>query len=112
MTRPPTTDDRADLTTEEVKRRILNLLWQRGGPWLANVDVDFDGATATLVGTVRTFYERQLCFVCCRHVPGVRRVIDQLKVEYSTAAPISHVDLRVEGETPDPAQSELSSVSV
>ena len=72
--------------TADVPRRILNLLWQRGGPWLAEVDVQFDRGVATLSGTVRSFHERQLCFLCCRHVPGVYQVVDKLRVEYAKPA--------------------------
>jgi hypothetical protein len=72
----------------------MNLLWQRGGPWLAEVDVRFDRGIATLSGTVRSFHERQLCFVCCRHVPGVHRVVDELKVEYATAVVTASAETR------------------
>ncbi len=78
--------------TTDVTRRIVNLLWQRGGPWLAEVDVRFDRGTATLSGTVRSFHERQLCIVCCRYVPGVYRVVDELKVEYATAVGIASAE--------------------
>ncbi len=78
--------------TADVTRRIVNLLWQRGGPWLATVDVRFDRGTATLSGTVRSFYERQICLVCCRHVPGVHRVVDELKVDYAESAVIASAE--------------------
>ena len=78
--------------TTDVTRRIVNLLWQRGGPWLANVDVRFHRGTATLFGTVRSFHEQQLCIVCCRHVPGVHRVVDELKVDYATAVVIASAE--------------------
>ena len=59
---------------------------------MAEVDVRFDRGTATLSGTVRSFHERQLCFVCCRHVPGVHRVVDELKVEYAKAVVIASAE--------------------
>ena len=76
----------------DVTSRIMNLLWQRGGPWLAEVDVRFDRGIVTLSGTVRSFHERQLCFVCCRHVPGVHRVVDELKVDSATAVVIASAE--------------------
>ena len=80
-----------DSLNAEVASRIVNLLWQRGGPWLAKVDVRFHGGTATLSGKVRTFYERQLCTACCRRVPGVQRVVDELQVDYATATVIGTI---------------------
>ena len=82
----------SSLTADVVTRRITNLLWQRGGPWLAKVDVRFDRGIATLSGTVRSFYERQLCFVCCSHVPGVHQVVDELKVDYAKSVVIGPVE--------------------
>lgn len=78
----------SDALDADVASRIVNLLWQRGGPWLADIDVQFHLGTATLSGTVRTYHERQLCTSCCRHVPGVRRVMDELRVEYTSPAPL------------------------
>ncbi len=84
--------ERSETCAAEIKRRIVNLLWQRGGPWLATVDVRFDRGTATLSGTVRSFHERQLCLVCCRHVPDVHQVVDELKVDYATEVVIASAE--------------------
>ncbi len=89
MSTTPTQAGPSNSLTADVTRRIVNLLWQRGGPCLANVDVRFHRGIATLSGTVRSFHERQLCFVCCRHVPGVYRVVDELKVDYAASAVIA-----------------------
>lgn len=72
----------------DVTGRIRSLLWQRGGPWLANVDVRFHLGTATLSGTVRSEHERYLCIACCEHVPGVQKVVDELKVQYVSSVPL------------------------
>ncbi len=92
MSTTPTQAGPSNSLTADVTRRIVNLLWQRGGPWLATVDVRFDRGTATLSGTVRSFHERQLCIDCCRHVPGVHRVVDELKVDYATAVVIASAE--------------------
>ena len=81
----------SDSLSEGVTRRIINLLSQRGGPWLASVKVGFQSGTATLSGAVRSYHERQLCIACCQHTPGVYRVVDELEVDYPASAVISNV---------------------
>ena len=92
MSTIPTPAEPSNSLTADVTRRIVNLLWQRGGPWLATVDVRFDRGTATLSGKIRSFHERQLCIVCCQHVPGVHQVVDELKVDYATAVVIASAE--------------------
>ena len=36
--------------------------------------------TAALRGTLRSQHDKRLCVECCRHVPGVMRVVDELTV--------------------------------
>ncbi len=72
-----------DKSSWEIKRRITNLLWQRGVSSLRRLDIEVKGGTVTLRGTVSSFYERQLCLTCCQHVPGVFTLVDEIKVEWS-----------------------------
>jgi len=66
----------------DVKRRITNLLCQRGMRTLRRVDIEFERGTVTLRGTVGSYYERQLCLACSQHVPGVYKLVDEIKVEW------------------------------
>ena len=79
--------DPVDLGGGDIKRRITNLLWQRGGSLLLRrFDIEVDNGTVTVRGTVPSFYQRQVCLSCCQHVPGVFRVVDELKVEWLAEA--------------------------
>ena len=49
-------------------------------PDLCGVHVTVVGNTAVLRGKVRSLHEKRLCLECCRHVPGVMRVVDELIV--------------------------------
>ncbi len=64
----------------EIKRRITILLSQRGVSSL-RLNIEVEGGTVTLRGNVASFYERQLCLSCCRHVPGVFRTVDEINVD-------------------------------
>ncbi len=69
-----------DATSCDLKRRIMIFLTQRGVSSLQRLNIEVSGGTVTLQGTVRSFYERQLCH-CCKHVAGVLKLVDELKVE-------------------------------
>lgn len=61
----------------DLKWRIRACLVSRI-PDLTGVHVTVAGSTAVLRGKVRTSQEKRLCVRCCRHVPGVMRVVDDL----------------------------------
>ena len=67
----------------ELKRRIELFLQQKGVSSLPRLNIEVEGGQVSLHGTVRSFYERQLC-LCCKHVAGVLRVVDELKVELNS----------------------------
>jgi osmotically-inducible protein OsmY len=71
-----------DACSWDIKRRITNLLFQRGRSSLAQLAIEVDNGTVTVRGTVRSFYERQVCLSCCQHVPGVFRLVDEIKVQW------------------------------
>ena len=64
----------------DLKRRVELLLQQKGVASLPKLNIEVEGGQVMLQGTVGSFYERQLC-LCCQHIVGVSRVVDELKVE-------------------------------
>ena len=81
-----------DTTSCDLKRRIMIFLSQRGVSSVRRLNIEVSGGTVTLQGTVCSFYERQLCH-CCKHVAGVLKLVDELKVELpsSTTPPVPHI---------------------
>lgn len=63
----------------DLKRRVKLFLQQKGVWSLPLLNIEVEGGQVMLQGTVRSFYERQLC-LSCQHVAGVSRVVDELKV--------------------------------
>lgn len=53
-------------------------------PELQGIHVTVFGNTAALRGEVRSLHEKRLFLECCRHVPGVIRVVDDLTVADET----------------------------
>jgi osmotically-inducible protein OsmY len=47
----------------------------------AVIHITVIGSTAAMRGTVRSPQDKRLCLECCRHVPGVTRVVDDLIVD-------------------------------
>lgn len=80
-----------DKSSSEIKRRITNLLCQRGVSSLRRLDIEVESGTATVRGTVASFYERQVCLSCCQHVPGVFRLVDEIKVDLPVSKPFATV---------------------
>lgn len=74
-----------DANAFELKRRIDIFLSQKGISPGQRLSVDVTTDTVTFRGTVDSFYERQLC-LACQHIPGVRRVVDDLEVGDSFSA--------------------------
>lgn len=68
----------------DLKRRILACLRGRI-PSLPGLHITVVGNTAVLRGNVRTLQEKSLCLECCRHVPGVVMVVDDLTVAELTS---------------------------
>ena len=76
----------------DLKWRIVACLKSRI-PDLKDIRITVVGNTAVLRGTVRTLQEKWLCLKCCRYVPGVTRVVDDL-----TAAEQTLVDFNPDAE--------------
>ena len=69
----------ADKTIADLKRRIIIYLSQKGVSSVGRLDIEVMDETVTFRGTVSSFHERQLC-LSCQHLPGVRKVVDNLRV--------------------------------
>lgn len=63
----------------DLKRCVELFLQKKGVASLPRLNIEVEGGQVMLQGTVRSFYERQLC-LSCQHVAGVSRVVDELKV--------------------------------
>ena len=64
---------------DDLNRRLMACLRERI-PDLKGIHVAVFGNTAVLRGEVRTLDERRLCVECCRHVPGVMKIVNDLTV--------------------------------
>jgi len=64
----------------ELERRVLSTLLQRQVPALRQISVAVQDGIVTLKGRVQSFYERQLCLICCQRVAGVRKLVDLIEV--------------------------------
>jgi len=70
----------SDKSSSDLKRRIIQCLGEKGVSTVRRLNIEVTNGTVIFRGTVASFYERQLC-LACQHVPGVRSVVDDLKVE-------------------------------
>jgi hypothetical protein len=64
----------------DLERRVFQYLLDRHMPGLRRLSVEAEAGKVTLRGSVRTFYEKQLCQSIARRVAGVRQVVDQVSV--------------------------------
>lgn len=62
-----------------IELRIVACLRDRI-PDLQGVHVTAIGSTAVLRGELPSSHDKWICLECCRHVPGVIRVVDELIV--------------------------------
>ena len=65
----------------DLKERVKIFLHQHHVPSLRHVAISVDNGVVRLHGRVRSFYEKQLCLSCCKHVAGVIKVVDDIRVE-------------------------------
>lgn len=64
----------------ELAQRIANFLLARNIEGLENVGINVTGGVVTLSGKLPTAHDKFLCVECCRHVAGVVRLNDKLKI--------------------------------
>jgi osmotically-inducible protein OsmY len=62
---------------DDLKRRISACFGERF-PSLKSIQVAVFGKTAALRGEVRSLQEKFECLECCRTIPGITRVVDDL----------------------------------
>jgi osmotically-inducible protein OsmY len=67
----------------DLKWRIMACLGGRI-PEFHGIHVTVFGSTAALRGQVPSLHEKRLFLQCCRHVPGVMRVVDDMSVAEPT----------------------------
>jgi len=72
--------DQAPETDRELERRVISFLETKHVPALRYLEVKARAGVVTLSGRVYTFYEKQLCNQCCRRVPGVRQLVNEVDV--------------------------------
>ena len=68
------------LSDDDLERRVVSFLEARHVPGIRWIEVTAAHGIVRLTGTVRSFYQRQLCTHCVRRVAGVVDVIDDLTV--------------------------------
>jgi hypothetical protein len=71
----------------ELEARVRGFLGRHPFPVLRRLHVEMDGDAAILQGIVGSYYERQVAIECCKRVAGVRRVVDQIRVDAPTPIP-------------------------
>lgn len=64
----------------DLTNRVSRYLADRNKSSLRNLRVDSSGGVVKVSGTVRSFYEKQLCQQVCRRVAGVIKLIDNVAV--------------------------------
>ncbi|HVC96009.1 MAG TPA: BON domain-containing protein [Pirellulales bacterium] len=72
--------DRQGRHDEELRRRVVNDLVQRGIPELESVRLTVSQGTVLLWGDVGSPTAKWRCYQCCQYVAGVIHVIDRLVV--------------------------------
>ena len=64
----------------DLEHRVICFLETKHVPVFRHLEVRAQAGVVTLTGRVFTFYEKQLCTQCCRHVTGVRQLINAVEV--------------------------------
>ena len=60
--------------------RVRSVIWQRAGGRCARIQITEQDGAIILDGSVSFYHDRQIALACTRHVPGVRRIIDRIRV--------------------------------
>ena len=70
-------------TNEHVANRVKISLLELGYPQLAGVECEFDGVTVFLKGELGSYYLAQVAQSIAKKVPGVRQVVNHLRIALS-----------------------------
>jgi osmotically-inducible protein OsmY len=76
---PPQFADTDIFNESDLKRRVSACLKTRL-PRLEGIEVTVMGNTVILRGALLSAEEKRHCYECCRHVPGVMRVMEEIVV--------------------------------
>ena len=69
------------LCDRDLEHRVTHFLNGRNVAALRHIIVRAHDGTITLRGTVTSFYQKQLCILACRDVPGVTGLVDEVEVD-------------------------------
>ncbi len=83
---PPQFADAENFHENELRRRVVACLKSRLPDPVADVEVTVIGRTVVFRGDSLTAAEKRLCDECCRHVPGVTRVMEKSVVFETTTS--------------------------
>ncbi len=67
----------------QVEHGIRELLRARRISGLRWFEVESRQGIATIRAQVNSEFSHRTCYECCRHVPGVRYVVDHIEVTYA-----------------------------
>jgi osmotically-inducible protein OsmY len=66
---------------DDLQHRIVNFLHRRHVPEIEAVKLGVNGGTVELSGLLHSPHTKWLYIECCRHVAGVVKLIDKIKIE-------------------------------
>ncbi len=75
-------------SNDELKRRLNNALHACGASQAGDVEIEAAGGIVVLRGRLPAAADKRQFLECCRHVPGVLRLIDQVQCDAATSAEI------------------------
>lgn len=76
------------LSDSDVAARVRAVLELRGRMPLGQLQVHEEDGAIVLDGEVTQYYERQIALACAQHVPGVRQIVDRIRVRESPSRPL------------------------
>ncbi|HMP78569.1 MAG TPA: BON domain-containing protein [Pirellulaceae bacterium] len=71
---------RVDYADDDLQRRVANFLHSQHFPAFKRLHVEVQDGAVTVLGTVDSFYEKQVALSSCQRVAGVLALIDQIAV--------------------------------
>jgi osmotically-inducible protein OsmY len=80
-TRVPNSTLYTPSTDSELETRICSFLRQRHVPHCGRVRLRAHGGAVVVSGRLSSRHAKWLCMECCRHVAGVIKLVDHVKLE-------------------------------
>lgn len=72
---------KAEASARDIKYQITRALHRNADLERSNIDIVVDGDTVTLTGEIKASYEKALIENAAWSVPGVKRVVDELRIK-------------------------------